>query len=447
MKVVILAGGGGTRLWPLSRKDFPKQFLRFNEPLSLLQKTVRKFLHASFRSDVIVSTNQQYTALVKEQLQSIDPEGKCEILVEPERKNTAPAIALVVKYLESNGALTLEEPILVIPSDHSIKPESAFLDCLGKMAGIARQGNIVTFGIRPAKPETGYGYIQIGEPCGDGCLKVRQFVEKPKMEKAIQYVSSGDFYWNSGMFLFNRSVFWEELRLHAPEIYRLCEGDWEAMAQRYSSMPDLSIDYAVMEKSKRMLVCPLSLEWSDIGSWDNVYEVMEKDHNLNVKIGNVLEMDTKNSLILGGKRLISTIGLEDVLIVETEDATFISKKGESQRVKNLVQQLASNGKKESEKHVAQRFEWGTCHSLVNETHCCLERLTLLPRKRGIWEKPNGQKTILIALLPGAVLIDKEGEKALSCFEPVSVASQFEILNQSEDAVDLFLIGSLEKGIA
>jgi mannose-1-phosphate guanylyltransferase/mannose-6-phosphate isomerase len=323
MKVIVLAGGGGTRLWPLSTNDFPKQFLKLGSELSLLQRTVKRFHQAPFVDEILVSTNKLYEPLVRKQL---GPD--CRILVEPSRKNTGPAIALAVQELHASP----NEPILVVPSDHLIEPENVFLRCVEQIQATLTE-HIVLFGIRPTKPETGFGYIRIGQPFNHTTYQALGFVEKPNAETALRFLKSREYYWNAGMFAFTPQVFFRELELHAPDIVK------QLYMGHYDAMPDLSIDYALMEKAKNLVVCPLPVEWSDVGSWDSVYELMEKDEHQNAVQGNVVTVDTKNSLILGSKKLISTVGIEDLLIVETDTALFISKKGRSQQVKDLVSLL------------------------------------------------------------------------------------------------------------
>ena len=329
MHILILAGGGGTRLWPLSRQDFPKQFLRFGDQNSLLQKTVLRFLHSKLAKTISIATNSQYAPLVEEQLEAIGAAGKIEIIIEPAKKNTAPAIAFSVKILEEKGKICKSDTLLILPSDHLIEPQSVFVEYLEEVNPLVQKNHLLLFGICPTKPETGYGYIQIDKRFDHFTYQVKRFVEKPDLQTAKSYLFSGNYYWNSGIFACTVSHFWEILQEFAPQIANLS----------FSEMPDISFDYAVLEKCRDALVCPLPVTWSDVGCWDSVYDVMQKDENQNVKFGNVISLDTKNSLIISDKRLISTIGVEDLLIVETDDAIFIGRKGESQKVKDLVTSL------------------------------------------------------------------------------------------------------------
>jgi mannose-1-phosphate guanylyltransferase/mannose-6-phosphate isomerase len=339
LKAIILAGGGGTRLWPLSRENFPKQFLNFGSGLSLLQLTVQRLKKAVFIDQIIVATNKLHYSLVQEQLSKIEAES--EIIIEPSRRNTAPAIAFVIKYLQEQHQISEEEAVLIVPSDHLIEPEVIFLHIIEQLNKENSLSNkIITFGIRPSKPETGYGYIEIGNKFSSLTFEALRFVEKPDRLTAEKYILNPHFFWNSGMFLFSLRTFWQQLHIHSPHLYSLFEKDLEMIERQFHEMPDLSIDYAIMEKSKDILVCPLAVSWSDVGSWDSVYEILEKDQNKNVKIGRVIAIDTTNSLIIGGKRIVSTIGLDDLIIIETDEAVLISKKGESQRVKALLQELS-----------------------------------------------------------------------------------------------------------
>ncbi len=381
MKYIILAGGSGTRLWPFSRNSFPKQFLHFGDGESLLQKTVKRFYPAVSPKDILIITNQSYFHLVKNQLSALDARFEQQILVEPEKKNTAPAICLGLKYLQEVLGVDKEECVLISSSDHIIAPEKEFLIAAGKGEEIAKSGHHVIFGIRPNKPETGYGYIKAAHADDNGAQPVEQFVEKPDYQTAQAYLLSGEYLWNSGIFLFQIEAFLNEMAAFCPEITSLSSGSFKEMVSRFSEMPDVSIDYALMERSKKTMVLPLNVSWSDVGSWDSVYDLLDKDQNQNVKIGNVLDIDTKNCLIMGNKRLISTIGLEDLLIIETEDALFIGKKGESQKVKHLVEELKKRNAKEPFEHLTSHRPWGKFTVLEEGERYKIKRIVVDPKQR------------------------------------------------------------------
>lgn len=434
MHILILAGGSGTRLWPLSRQDFPKQFLHFGDQQSLLQKSVGRFLHSPLAETVSISTNAQCAPLVKQQLEKIDPDHQVHIIVEPARRNTAPAIAYAIKYLTENLGVEKDAPVLVIPSDHLIEPQSIFSHYLEEIKPLLQKDRLVLFGIRPTRPETGYGYIQIGEKYNLLTHEVKRFVEKPDRKLAEIYLASGDYYWNSGMFGFSIRLFWQQIALHAPEIARLMKG------ASFEQMPDISFDFAVLEKCQNILVCPLPVSWSDVGSWDSVYDVMAKDQNQNVKFGNVVDIETKNSLIIGGKRLISTIGLEDLIIIETDDATFISKKGESQKVKNIVQELIKIGRKEGSTHTTQRFSWGTIHTLDETQQYTLQKVTIDPGQSWEFKPPRPGRLIP---LERTFLIEINGQ-SLDLFDSYTIQTEqsLKISNPFDTPLNLIYLNQM-----
>ncbi len=381
MKYVILAGGSGTRLWPFSRDGFPKQFLHFGDGESLLQKTLKRFYPSAPSKDILIITHPSYYHLVKAQVGAIDPALEAQILVEPQKKNTAPAICLSIKYLLEVEGISEQECVLICASDHIIAPQALFLSAVEQAEKIAKKGSHVIFGIAPNKPEIGYGYIRPSKTGEEGVFKVEEFVEKPPLSKAQEYLLSGNYLWNSGIFLFKIETLLEEMRALCPDIASLSLGSFQEMVSQFSEMPDMSIDYALMERSKKMMVMPLAICWSDVGSWDSVYDLLEKDQNQNVKMGNVLEIDTKNCLIMGGKRLISTIGLEDLLVIETEDALFIGKKGESQKVKALVEELKKRRAKEPFEHLTSHRPWGKFTVLEEGDRYKIKQIVVDPKQR------------------------------------------------------------------
>jgi len=278
MKTVILAGGSGTRLFPLSRESFPKQFIKLASDKSFLQETVERFLLFMEGDDLFVSTRKDYAFLVKEQLEEVGVKvDDRNVVLEPAGRNTAPAIALAVRALLESGAAP-DEVVFVAPSDHFIRPQTAIRDVAPLVEEVAKKGYVITFGIKPTKPETGYGYILLGDKLMDGVHRVARFVEKPNLEKALEYISSGNYYWNSGMFAFTVETFMNELKRYAPEIYHLIfEKSFPEALERFPELPDISIDYAVMEKTDRAAVILCDFLWSDVGCWDSLYELMPKD--------------------------------------------------------------------------------------------------------------------------------------------------------------------------
>jgi mannose-1-phosphate guanylyltransferase/mannose-6-phosphate isomerase len=441
MHILILAGGGGTRLWPLSRQDFPKQFLRFGDENTLLQKSVSRFLNAPSTETITIATNAQYAPLVEGQLKKIDPNHKAKILIEPARKNTAPAIAFALKYLQEKLGVKNDASVLVLPSDHLIEPQAVFSQYLERIEPLIQNQRLVLFGILPTKPETGYGYIQLGQKFDTNTYIVKRFVEKPDSALAQSYLSSGGYYWNAGMFAFSIAHFWQNLQQYAPDIASLLQGNIEDAELLFEKMPDISFDYAVLEKCQNILVCPLPVAWSDVGCWDSVYDVMSKDENQNVKYGNIVAIDTKNSLIIGGKRLISTIGLDDLLIVETEDATFISKRGESQKVKSMVQQLLKIGCKEGANHAIQRFPWGAIELLDANLEYCMQKIQIDALQH--WEPSSISEGTLVLLSGSAHLKVDEQPVPMLIRKFISIAQnqKIHVANAAETTLELLFLSA------
>jgi len=356
---IILAGGSGSRLWPLSRELYPKQLLNLNSDKSLLQSTFERLSSFMPKKNIISITNTKHSSNVKMQLGEI-----CEgsvVLSEPVSKNTAPAIALATKYImESSNS---DPVILVVPSDHLIENKNKFLSTVKKGEKLAEQGYIVTFGIEPNYPETGYGYINVSSEKLESGFKVKEFVEKPDSKTAEKYLKAGTYFWNSGIFMFKASVMFSEIEKSAPEIAKISkEFDFantdEIPYINFDKMPNISIDYAVMEKSDRIALVKLESDWNDLGSWQSIYDISKKDKNGNVFIGHTLDKDSKNSFVYSSSKIVATIGLEDTVIVETEDAILACKKDRTQDVKYIYDKLKQQNDNTHLVHKTVYRPWG-----------------------------------------------------------------------------------------
>ena len=363
MKVIILAGGGGTRLFPLSRDCYPKQFLHVIGDKSLLAQTIERFLGLVEARDIIIVTNERYIFHVQAELKTINAQ-KAHIITEPMGKNTAPAIALAQSYCQDVLQCDDDEILFVSPSDHLIKPIDAFQDLIRNAQDVAKD-NIVTLGIKPTKPEIGYGYIE-AEKNNNLAKKVISFKEKPDLVTAKEYIASGNYYWNGGMFMFSIATMQAELIKYMPAIIDITQNGYQYIVDNFADMPDISIDYAVAEKSKKMMMIPMeNIYWNDIGSFDAIAEVLS-DKDKNVFKGDILAENCTDTMIIGDNRLIAGIDLENLMIIDTPDALLVAKKGESQKVKNIVNKLKQNKRKEAKENVTMYRSWGK-YTLLTES--------------------------------------------------------------------------------
>jgi len=388
---LILSGGSGSRLWPLSRELYPKQMLPLVGSHTMLQATIDRLQGLESLTDPLIICNQSHRFMVAEQLRQLKI-NNATIILEPCGRNTAPAVAIAALHALTGG----EDPLLlVLPSDHLIQDVDKFQQALRSAAQIAAQGRLVTFGIVVERAETGYGYIQVERSASRVAIDkdypgfiVKQFVEKPDAATAQTYLESGDYYWNSGMFLFRASLFLEELQQFQPEMLECCRLAFAQISQDqdflrlpkalFSRCPADSIDYAVMEKTAQAMVVPLDAGWSDIGSWSALWEVQEQDAAGNVIIGDVIAHDTKGSYLRAGNRLLATIGVDDLVIVETADAVLVARKDRVQDVKTIVDQLRLQNRDEPLFHRRVNRPWGAYELIDIGERFQVKRITVNP---------------------------------------------------------------------
>ena len=387
---VIMAGGKGTRLWPLSRASAPKQFLEFLGEKTLFQRTLERVSADDLYEKPIVVTNADFRFLVAEQARIAD----CvlsTILLEPVARNTAPALAAAAMRIARDAG---EDAVMqVLASDHEIKADAVYFDCIRKACAAARAGRLVTFGITPNEPATGYGYIEIGEALGEGVHAVKRFVEKPDQEKAETMLAAGGYLWNSGMFMLPVGLFLRELRQYAPDVLDAAaeavdsaehDLDFERLDEEaFARAPDISIDYAIFEKTPVAAVVPSPITWSDLGSWDSVWKLGDQDENGNVADGRTTLLDTQNSLVISKDIHVAVQGLEDIAVIASEDAVYVGRIADSQNVGKLVKHLAAAEKTAAltETHRTSYRPWGGYTSVLNGERFQVKRLFVTPGKR------------------------------------------------------------------
>ena len=378
---VVMAGGSGARLWPLSRASYPKQFLTLNSEKTMLQDTFSRLAGLDI-TDTVTICNEEHRFLVAEQLREINQSGS--IILEPKGRNTAPAIALAALSISDDPIL------LVLSADHVIKDEDIFAESVRKAIPIAETGKLVTFGIVPDEANTGYGYIKKGGKEGEG-FKVEQFVEKPCLETANGYLSSGDYLWNSGMFLFRASQYLKELEKFREDIFTGCVSAVENATvdssfcrvhrQSFEACPSESIDYAVMEKTADAVVVPMNAGWSDVGSWASLWDVTKKDKHGNASLGDVILHDTESSYIRTDGALVAVIGVKNMIITVTKDSVMVADKNSVQDVKEIVKKLEDQGRMEwcSPREVCR--PWGKYDSVDNGDRHQVKRITVKPKAK------------------------------------------------------------------
>ena len=392
---VVLSGGSGTRLWPLSREKYPKQLLPLIGEDSLLQATVRRVegIAGIELAAPMVVCNEEYRFVIAEQLRVMGKPGT--VVLEPKGRNTAPALTIAAQAARRNGA---DPVLLVMPADHVILDKAAFQEVVRQGAVLADGGAMVTFGITPDAPETGYGYIQTGVPYqANGALRIARFVEKPDQQTAEAYLAEGNYLWNSGLFMVRASVWLAALKLCRPDLLAACDAAWAAGKsdgefvrvgkEEFSACPSDSIDYAVMERIARPdadpalpagVVIPLSAGWSDVGAWEALWKALPKDEHGNVAQGDVLLQDSTNTLAMSDGRLIACVGVNDLVVVETADAIVVVHKDKTQDVKMIVDRLKAAGRTEGQTHRKVFRPWGSYDSVDNGARFQVKRIVVKP---------------------------------------------------------------------
>lgn len=387
---VIMAGGKGTRLWPLSRATAPKQFIQFVGDKTLFQKTLERVSDPELYEAPIIVTNEEFRFLVAEQARELAV-PLAAVLLEPVARNTAAAVAAAATLTsELFGKDTI---IQMLASDHEILADKTYFDCIRTARAAALDGKLVTFGITPTEPATGYGYIEIGDSLSSGAHKVRRFVEKPALEKAEQMLAAGGFYWNSGIFMFPVTELLAEMHEYAPEVLKAASKavakagrdlDFTRLdADHFSKSPDISIDYAIMEKTSKAAVVPSSFKWSDMGSWDAVWKTGARDENGNVAARNTTVVNTRNSLVMTHGVHLAVQGMDDIAVIASEDAVYVGRLQDSQNVGNIVKMLASvpATSKLTETHPTSYRPWGGYTSILNGDRFQVKRIFVTPGKK------------------------------------------------------------------
>ncbi|MDM8568318.1 mannose-1-phosphate guanylyltransferase/mannose-6-phosphate isomerase [Thiotrichales bacterium HSG1] len=382
---VILSGGVGSRLWPLSREHYPKQLLTLVDNNTLLQNTIIRLVGLNDQANPIIVCNEKHRFLVAEQLHNIEIEP-ANIILEPEGRNTAPAVAVAALTALAQDPKAI---LLVLPADHLIADTTAFCKAITTGIPLAENNYLVTFGIVPNNPETGYGYINASEYIKNtGALSVASFVEKPDLETAQRYLDSGKYYWNSGMFLFKAATYLQELEKFAPEILATCrlaidnaskdQNFLRLHRETFKTCSSDSVDYAVMEHTDTAVVIPLSAGWNDVGAWSSLWEISERDNTGNVILGDVLTENVTNSYLRSEHRLLAAVGVKDLTVIETADAVLVAHKDKVQDVKQIVSQLKATQRSETELHRKVYRPWGYYETIDIEERFQVKRITVNP---------------------------------------------------------------------
>ncbi|MCB1114981.1 MAG: mannose-1-phosphate guanylyltransferase/mannose-6-phosphate isomerase [Chlamydiia bacterium] len=445
---VILAGGSGTRLWPLSRKSSPKQFLKLIGDLSLLQQTLLRVTSLPSIDQIFIVINQDHYFLCQDQVKELELQGVTMIL-EPCSRNTAPAIALAAHHLMQSGCD--QSTLLILPADHLIGESSEFTTLIESASALCKEDRLITFGVVPNSPKTGYGYIERGKPLEENCFEVKKFTEKPDEQTAIQFLESKNYFWNSGMFLFHSKTYLQELKKGAPEIYdgsleayqkSEAQGDYLRIDPKtFEKCPSDSIDYAVMEKTDKATVVPFHLPWSDLGCWASVADAADSDENDNVIKGNVIHKECSSCFLSSdNKQLVATIGVKDLIVVSTADAVLVADKTYSQEVKEIVNGLKKTNHHLTIDHKRVHRPWGTYEEII-KTDTFQIRYLIVESK----QKLTLDKSAFLTVIHGKIQVKTE-KKSLFLSKKTAhpIPPQTTIINDNVQAAHLLEINLLDE---
>jgi mannose-1-phosphate guanylyltransferase/mannose-6-phosphate isomerase len=437
---ILLAGGTGTRLWPVSRELYPKQLVKFIGNDSLVQSTIKRLDPVLDLQNVRVVCGEQHYHEIARHIDDIGLVSEGKIIQEPSGRNTAPAILLAAFHIHHAAA---DGIMCVFPADHVIGNIESFHERLGVAIDLADRGDIVTFGIKPNYPETGYGYIEGSDSYSDQALRVKRFVEKPDRPTAENYIKAGNFFWNSGMFAFKASVLLAEFKTHQPKMLAAMQACFSAdrplAREAYDRLDNISIDYAIMEKTDKCVVVPSDFGWSDIGSWKSLYDFLDKDAANNVIEGDVIAQDTRNCFIQGHDRLIATNRLRDMVVVETPDSIFVSDIEHSRDVKSIVTELKYRGRKEYQQHRTVYHPWGIAKLLEQRDNYTATELTVYPDS--ILQLPDSENRVqhLFVIKGEARIRDKSHEKTVNSGESFTSAAEGSVSVENTGEKEICLV--------
>lgn len=446
---VVLSGGAGTRLWPVSREAFPKPFIRLGDGPSLLQRTLTRAAPLADGHACIV-TNEAYAFRTRDEVAELPELASLKVtqLLEPVARNTAPAVAIAALWAQT---IDPDGVMLVLPADHLIPDDAAFQTAARAAEAIARTGEIVLFGIHPTGPETGFGYLELGQALGGGGYRVSRFAEKPDAARAAAFLASGRFAWNSGMFCFSVEVILKAFRQHAPEILEIAERTWEPLAAQaaasdirldgeiFGTMPDISIDYAIMERAESVVAVRAGFGWSDIGSWRAIAEQLPADEQGNTTVGEVMVVGTRHTHIQSEDRLVAAVGVEDLLIVDTPDALLVASRDAAQDVREVVARLKARSHDAAIVHRTVGRPWGTYTVLHERPRFKIKRLEVKPGQQLSMQMHHHRSEHWV-VVSGTALVTRGDERSLltaneSTYIPVGTCHRLE----NPGKIDLVII--------